>query len=72
MDLFETGKSGMIGAFLGTVASIIGFKVKVNGLEKRVDHMRDHVVYTNTCDARYKAIEKKLDLAIGLLRGEKE
>ena len=60
-DFFTTSGAGGLGAVIGVVASFFGFRVKINGMEKRLDRMADSVVYHEPCGARHEGIEKRFD-----------
>jgi len=71
-DLLQMVGAGLFGIVSATIGSVVGFKVKINGLEKRVNHIRDHVVYEDRFEEAIKGLESKLDLAISLFREERK
>ena len=47
----DKGIAGAIGALVGSAFSAMGFRWKIADIEKRIDHLGEHVVYRDTCDA---------------------
>lgn len=59
MDLIDAGKAGGAG-LIGAILGYLGFKSKVNSLEKRIDTLSTSVQYINTCDSRYESVKERL------------
>jgi len=66
-DLLQTGGAGGIGAVLGVILSFLGFKSRLDGMEKRVDSISQNVVYSDTCRAAMTGIEKLIETQTNLV-----
>ena len=62
-NLLETGGAGGIGAVIGVVISFLGFKSRLDIMEKRVENS----VSEGTCHAAMEGIEKVMDLQAELM-----
>ena len=57
-DLLTTGGAGGAGAFMGALLTFLGFKSRLDTLEKRMSKMSDSVVYMDTCQANLKGVKE--------------
>ena len=53
-NLIQTGGAGAGGAIFGAIMTFFGFK-------RRIEKLEDSVVYSDTCEARIKRIEDKME-----------
>lgn len=51
-DLIAQGGAGGLGALLGTFASFLGFKSRLDAVDKRLDTLSEKVMYEDTCGAK--------------------
>ena len=59
MDLTDVGKTGGAG-LVGVILGYLGFRSKVNRLEKRVDSLSNSVRYADTCKATHEGVRERL------------
>ncbi len=60
-ELLETGGAGGLGGVIGALFSFLGLKSKIDSTDKRIDKVIEGVVFTSTCNATHKGIEKRMD-----------
>lgn len=66
-NLIAQSGAGGAGALFGTFLAFIGFKSRLDAQDKRLERLADSVVYEDTCEARIKGLESKIDVIIKLL-----
>jgi len=72
MDLIDAGKTGGAG-LIGVILGYLGFKGKVNNLEKKLDSLSTSVRYIDTCDSRYESVKERLtsiETGQGVMQGD--
>ena len=72
MDLTDIGKTGGVG-LIGALLGYLGFRGKVNAIEKRVDSLANSVRYADTCKAMHEALNTRLDgieSGMGTIQGD--
>lgn len=60
-DLITQGGAGGLGALLGTFASFLGFRSRLDAQDKRLDKLAESVMYEDTCTAKTKGLEKRVE-----------
>ena len=56
-DLLTTGGAGGAGAFVGAILTFLGFKSRLDALERNMSKLGDNVVYTDTCLANLTGVK---------------
>lgn len=59
-DLLAQGGAGGLGAFLGALGSWLGFKQRLDAVDKRLDTLAEGVIYEDTCEARCSGMEQRV------------
>ena len=60
-NLLQTGGVGGLGALIGSLLAVFGFKGKIDDVDKRVDKLTAVVQFESTCDAKHDALNIRLE-----------
>ena len=61
-DFKDIGMGAGGGTFLGALLAIIGFKSRLDGMDKRFEEHKKTVVYTDTFEATIKPMQKDIEI----------
>ena len=72
VDLFTTGGAGAGGGLLGALLTFLGFKSRLDGVDKRIDNLNKTVTFKDTCDAKHEGINDRFDIQTKLLKEQRD
>lgn len=71
-NFLETGSAGGAGAILGVILSFLGFRSRLDSIEKRLDKTINDSVSSNTCHAVSEGIKDLIDTQTKLMSEMRE
>ena len=62
--MIRTGGAGLGGGIVAAILTALGFKARIDTVEKAMEKVMDKAVYKDLCNERYKNITDRLDVQI--------